>query len=51
MAPENALILDDVITALDEGRSPILLTERRDHLASIVGVLLPLYALRQIKKL
>jgi superfamily II DNA or RNA helicase len=28
----NALILDDVIRALGEGRSPILLTERRDHL-------------------
>ena len=28
----NALILNDVIGALEEGRSPILLTERRDHL-------------------
>ncbi len=28
----NDLILNDVITALEEGRSPILLTERRDHL-------------------
>ncbi|MCP4004636.1 MAG: DEAD/DEAH box helicase family protein [bacterium] len=28
----NRLILDDVIRALDEKRSPILLTERRDHL-------------------
>lgn len=28
----NRLILDDVIQALDEKRSPILLTERRDHL-------------------
>ncbi|HLT20513.1 MAG TPA: DEAD/DEAH box helicase family protein [Thermomicrobiales bacterium] len=28
----NALILDDVIGALSEGRSPLLLTERRDHL-------------------
>ena len=27
----NRLILDDVIGALEEGRSPILLTERRDH--------------------
>jgi superfamily II DNA or RNA helicase len=26
------LILDDVLHALEEGRSPILLTERRDHL-------------------
>jgi superfamily II DNA or RNA helicase len=28
----NTLILDDVIGALAEGRSPLLLTERRDHL-------------------
>jgi superfamily II DNA or RNA helicase len=28
----NELILNDVITSLEEGRSPILLTERRDHL-------------------
>jgi len=28
----NRLILDDVILALEEKRSPILLTERRDHL-------------------
>ena len=28
----NRLILDDVIQALEEKRSPILLTERRDHL-------------------
>jgi hypothetical protein len=28
----NRLILDDVLSALDAGRSPILLTERRDHL-------------------
>jgi superfamily II DNA or RNA helicase len=28
----NRLIVDDVIRALEEGRSPILLTERRDHL-------------------
>ncbi|MDD5308700.1 MAG: DEAD/DEAH box helicase family protein [Deltaproteobacteria bacterium] len=28
----NDLILNDVIAALEEGRSPILLTERRDHL-------------------
>ena len=29
----NRLILDDVIQALEEGRSPILLTERKDHVA------------------
>ncbi|MDP6777228.1 MAG: DEAD/DEAH box helicase family protein [Candidatus Latescibacteria bacterium] len=28
----NTLILDDVIAALEEGRSPLLLTERKDHL-------------------
>ncbi|MEO6775400.1 MAG: DEAD/DEAH box helicase family protein [Kofleriaceae bacterium] len=28
----NSLILDDVIAALEQGRSPILLTERKDHL-------------------
>jgi len=28
----NGQILDDVIRAVEEGRSPILLTERRDHL-------------------
>jgi superfamily II DNA or RNA helicase len=28
----NELILDDVIASLEEGRSPILLTERKDHL-------------------
>ena len=28
----NRLILDDVVQALEEGRSPILLTERLDHL-------------------
>jgi superfamily II DNA or RNA helicase len=29
----NRLILDDVLQALEDGRSPILLTERKDHLA------------------
>jgi superfamily II DNA or RNA helicase len=28
----NRMILDDVIRAVEEGRSPIVLTERRDHL-------------------
>ena len=31
-APRNQLILDDVIGALEQRRSPILLTERKDHL-------------------
>jgi superfamily II DNA or RNA helicase len=29
----NEMILNDVIASLDEGRCPILLTERKDHLA------------------
>ncbi len=28
----NSMILNDIIGSLDEGRSPIVLTERRDHL-------------------
>jgi superfamily II DNA or RNA helicase len=28
----NMLVFDDVLNALEEGRSPILLTERKDHL-------------------
>lgn len=35
----NRLILDDVLHALEEGRSPILLTERRDHLEYFAGQL------------
>ena len=31
-ADRNRQIVDDVIQALEEGRSPVLLTERRDHL-------------------
>ena len=31
-APRNALILADVTASLEAGRSPIVLTERRDHL-------------------
>ncbi len=37
----NALVLDDVIGALEAGRSPLLLTERRDHLESLAGKLRP----------
>jgi superfamily II DNA or RNA helicase len=37
--PRNDLILDDVIAALEEGRSPILLTERRNHLEYLAGKL------------
>ena len=35
----NRLILDDVTAALEEGRSPILLTERKDHLESLAVAL------------
>jgi len=35
----NEMILDDVIGALEAGRSPILLTERRDHLDYFAGQL------------
>jgi hypothetical protein len=33
----NRLIIDDVIRCLEDGRSPILLTERRDHLELLAG--------------
>ncbi len=35
----NHLILDDIRQALAEGRSPILLTERKDHLEYLAGEL------------
>lgn len=35
----NELILNDVLAALREGRSPIILTERRDHASRIAGEL------------
>lgn len=35
----NRLIVNDVIRALKEGRSPILLTERRDHLEQMAEML------------
>ncbi len=35
----NQLILDDIRKALAEGRSPILLTERKDHLEYLAGEL------------
>jgi superfamily II DNA or RNA helicase len=40
-AQRNELILNDVIAALDEGRSPILLTERKDHLEFFASRLRP----------
>ncbi len=33
----NALIFDDVIRSLEEGRSPIVLTERKDHLDTLAS--------------
>jgi superfamily II DNA or RNA helicase len=37
----NGLILNDVIGSLEEGRSPLLLTERRDHLELLAAKLQP----------
>lgn len=37
----NRLIVDDVVHALGEGRSPILLTERKDHLEDLATRLRP----------
>jgi len=37
----NNLIIDDVISAVDRGRSPILLTERKEHLALLKARLHP----------
>ena len=37
----NRLIVDDVVQALEEGRSPILLTERKDHLEHLATRLRP----------
>jgi superfamily II DNA or RNA helicase len=33
----NAMIFDDVLTVLETGRSPVVLTERKDHLALLAG--------------
>lgn len=38
----NRRIIDDVMTAIQEGRSPILLTERKDHLESLAERLRPI---------
>jgi superfamily II DNA or RNA helicase len=38
-ARRNDLILNDVVGALEEGRTPILLTERKDHLDYFTGKL------------
>jgi superfamily II DNA or RNA helicase len=39
--PRNQLIVNDVLNALEEGRSPILLTERKDHLEYFEAQLRP----------
>jgi superfamily II DNA or RNA helicase len=40
-AGRNEIIFNDVLNALEEGRSPILLTERRDHLEYLASRLRP----------
>ena len=37
----NRMIVDDIVRALEDGRSPILLTERRSHLEYLVEQLQP----------
>ena len=37
--PRNAMILEDVMEAIYDGRSPVLLTERREHLEYLAEVL------------
>ncbi|MBM4354893.1 MAG: DEAD/DEAH box helicase, partial [Deltaproteobacteria bacterium] len=38
-AARNRMILDDIVVSLKEGRSPIVLTERKDHLQLLAGEL------------
>ena len=40
-APRNAMIRDDVIAAINEGRSPLVLTERTEHVASLAELIEP----------
>ena len=35
----NALIVQDIISVLAEGRNPLVLTERKDHLDQLAGIL------------
>ena len=37
----NAMIRDDVVTALHEGRSPLVLTERTEHVATLADLIRP----------
>ncbi|NQX02537.1 DEAD/DEAH box helicase family protein, partial [bacterium] len=39
--PRNAMIRDDVIAALREGRSPLVLTERTEHVTTLADLLRP----------
>lgn len=40
-APRNEMIRDEVIAALRDGRSPLVLTERTEHLETLAGLLRP----------
>ena len=40
-ATRNSLIVEDVIAAVKAGRSPVMLTERREHLQVLVDALTP----------
>jgi hypothetical protein len=33
----NDLIFDDILSALEAGRSPVVITERKDHLELLAG--------------
>ncbi len=39
--PRNAMIRDDVIAALHEGRSPLILTERTEHITALADLIRP----------
>ncbi len=39
--PRNAMIRGDVLAALRDGRSPLVLTERTEHVAALAGLIRP----------
>ncbi len=39
--PRNLMIRDDVISALNEGRSPLVLTERTEHVMTLTDLICP----------
>ena len=39
--PRNAMIRDDVVAAIKEGRSPLVLTERTEHIAALAELIEP----------